>query len=193
MLLLIDNYDSFVYILKQYFEECNEKVVVYRNDKITVKEAAALNPDYLVISPGPATPTEAGISMDLIRHFTGKIPIFGVCLGHQCIGEVFGGRIIRNKTIMHGKRSSIEHDGNGLFKGLPNPFYATRYHSLVVDKESFPYEKLEISASTKSDEIMGIRHKQYKIEGVQFHPESYLTENGMAMIKNFLEQGERNR
>ena len=186
MILLIDNYDSFVYILKQYFEECKKEVVIYRNDKITVSEAVELNPDYLVISPGPATPAESGISMDLIRHFTGKIPILGVCLGHQCIGEVFGGKIIRNKTIMHGKRSLIKHDERGLFKGIPNPFYATRYHSLVIDKQSFPHEDLEISASTKSDEIMGIRHKKYQIKGVQFHPESYLTENGMVMIKNFL-------
>ena len=186
MILLIDNYDSFVYILKQYFEECHHKVAVYRNDKISLEEAKALNPSYLVISPGPATPTESGISMDFIRYFTGKIPILGVCLGHQCIGEVFGGKIIRNDRIMHGKRSAIEHDEKGLFEGLPQPFFATRYHSLVIEKRSFPKDELEITAKTKYGEIMGVRHRKYKIEGVQFHPESYLTENGMDMIKNFL-------
>jgi len=186
MILLIDNYDSFVYILKQYFEESNQTVSVYRNDKITLKEAIELTPDYLVISPGPATPNESGISMDLIRHFKGRIPILGVCLGHQCIGEVFGGKIVRNERIMHGKRSPIHHDDRGLFKGLQNPFNATRYHSLVIDRESFPNDELEITAKTKDDEIMGVRHKRYQIEGVQFHPESYLTENGMEMIQNFL-------
>ncbi|MDD5457056.1 MAG: anthranilate phosphoribosyltransferase [Candidatus Margulisbacteria bacterium] len=186
MLLLIDNYDSFVYILKQYFEECGQKVVVKRNDEITVAQAEELHPDYLVISPGPATPKESGISMDMIRHFTGKIPILGVCLGHQCIGEIFGGKVIRNTRVMHGKRSAIYHNQEGLFKELPVPLMATRYHSLVIEKKSFPSDKLVITAATKEGEIMGVAHKDFPVWGVQFHPESYLTQHGMKIIKNFL-------
>ncbi len=191
MLLLIDNYDSFVYILKQYFEECGQEVLVKRNDEITIQEAQDLNPEYLVISPGPATPHEAGVSIEMIKHFAGKLPILGVCLGHQCIGEIYGGKIIRNPLgVRHGKRSPILHEGKGIFSSLPSPVMATRYHSLVIEKESFPEEELEITAWTKEGEIMGVRHKKYgaqcSLEGVQFHPESYLTENGMQMIKNFL-------
>ncbi len=186
MILLIDNYDSFTYILKQYFELCGQTVVIKRNDEVTIKEALALKPDYLVISPGPATPREAGVSMEMIRAFSGLIPILGVCLGHQAIGDVFGGKIIRNHRIMHGKQSPIHHDGKGLFRGLPSPFLATRYHSLVIEPQSFPDEELVITAQTQEGEIMGVRHGRYPIEGVQFHPESFKTEHGLLMIKNFL-------
>lgn len=186
MLLLIDNYDSFVYILKQYFEQCGQTVRVKRNDEITLEEARKLSPDYLVISPGPATPAQSGISMDLMEAFAGQIPILGVCLGHQCIGELYGGRVIRNNRIFHGKLSPIHHDGKGLFSGLESPFMATRYHSLVIEKASFPHDFLEITAQTEEGEIMGVRHRKYALEGVQFHPESYLTEHGMTMIRNFL-------
>ena len=189
MLLLIDNYDSFVYILKQYFEQAGQKVIVKRNDEITVAEAKKLNPDYIVISPGPATPKESGVSMDLIRAFQGKKPILGVCLGHQCMGELYGGKVIRNpRGVRHGKRSPIIHKGKGVFRGLPSPFMATRYHSLIIEQESFPHDELEITAQTAEGEIMGVRHKKFAVEGVQFHPESYLTEYGMPMIINFLEQ-----
>ena len=186
MLLLIDNYDSFVYILKQYFEQCGQTVVVKRNDEITIQQAQKLFPSYLVISPGPATPKESAISMDLMESFTGKVPILGVCLGHQCIGELFGGRVVRNNRIFHGKLSPIIHDGKGLFAGLESPVMETRYHSLLIEKESFPNDYLEITATTKEGEIMGVRHRKYLVEGVQFHPESYLTEHGMTMIQNFL-------
>lgn len=186
MILLIDNYDSFTYILKQYFELSGQTVIVKRNDEVTIKEALGLKPDYLVISPGPATPREAGVSMEMIRAFSGIIPILGVCLGHQSIGDVFGGKIIRNYRIMHGKQSPIHHDGKGLFRGLPSPFLATRYHSLVIENESFPDSELVITARTLEGEIMGVRHRQYPIEGVQFHPESFKTEHGLLMIKNFL-------
>jgi anthranilate synthase/aminodeoxychorismate synthase-like glutamine amidotransferase len=185
MILMIDNYDSFTYNLVQYLEELGEELKVYRNDRITIAEIEKLNPSRIVISPGPGTPKEAGISEAVIRHFAGKIPIFGVCLGMQAIGEVFGGKIVRAKSIMHGKTSKIHHDGKTIFKGLPNPFDATRYHSLVVEKSSLP-EILEISAHTDDDEIMGLRHKELKIEGVQFHPESILTSSGMNLLKNFL-------
>ena len=187
MLLMIDNYDSFTYNLVQYFLELGEEVKVFRNDKISLSEIETINPDRLVISPGPGAPKEAGISCDVIRHFAGKKPILGVCLGLQSIGYAFGGNIIKAKSIMHGKTSSIYHDGKGLFKGLDNPFTATRYHSLVVERESLP-NNLEISAWTKEDnEIMGLREKSLKIEGVQFHPESILTSSGKKLLKNFLE------
>lgn len=189
MLLMIDNYDSFVYILKQYFEQADQDVKVYRNDAINIKQAEELAPDYLVVSPGPGTPDDAGVSMEMICHFAGKIPILGVCLGHQAIGEVFGGNIIRNKKIMHGKLSQMHHDNKGVFLDMPNPFLATRYHSLVIDPKFFPEEELVMTAKTDSGEIMGVRHKKYSIEGVQFHPESYKTENGMKMINNFLSLG----
>ena len=187
MILLIDNYDSFTYILKQYFELCGQIVMVKRNDEVTIAEAKALKPDYLVISPGPATPKEAGVSMEMIRAFTGVVPILGVCLGHQSIGDVFGGKVIRNHRLMHGKQSPIYHDGKGLFRGLPSPFLATRYHSLVIEPETFPRDELIVTAQTTEGEIMGVRHIKHRIEGVQFHPESFKTEHGMVMIKNFLE------
>ncbi len=183
---MIDNYDSFTYNLVQYLMELGEELNVYRNDKINVKEIEALAPKRIVISPGPGTPEDAGISCDTIKYFSGKIPILGVCLGMQAIGYVFGGKIVRAKSLMHGKTSRIYHDGKGVFKNLPNPFTATRYHSLAVERKSLP-ESLEISAWTKEDdEIMGLRHKEFKVEGVQFHPESILTEQGKDLLKNFL-------
>lgn len=182
---MIDNYDSFTYNLVQYLEELGEELKVYRNDKITVAEIEKLNPSRIVISPGPGTPHNAGISEAVIKYFAVKTPILGVCLGHQAIGEVFGGKIIRAKSIMHGKTSPIRHDGKTIFKGLPNPFVATRYHSLVVEKESLP-DVLEISAWTDDGEIMGLRHKEFKVEGVQFHPESILTSSGKVLLANFL-------
>ncbi len=187
---MIDNYDSFTYNLVQYFGELQADVKVYRNDKITVAEIEKLNPDHLVISPGPCTPNEAGISLEAIRHFAGKLPILGVCLGHQSIGQAFGGKIIHANAIMHGKTSMIHHKGEGVFANLDNPFEATRYHSLVIEKQSLP-DCLEITAWTEDDkgeidEIMGVRHKELEVEGVQFHPESILTEHGHAMLKNFL-------
>lgn len=190
MILMIDNYDSFTYNLVQYLGELGADVVVKRNDQITIEEIEKLAPERIMISPGPCTPTEAGISMEVIEHFKGKLPIFGVCLGHQSIGQVFGGNIIRAKEIMHGKTSDIYHKGTGIFKGLPNPFKATRYHSLVIEKESIP-DCLEVIAWTQDengdlDEIMGVRHKELAIEGVQFHPESILTEHGHDMLQNFL-------
>lgn len=183
---MIDNYDSFTYNLVQYLGELGEDLKVFRNDQITIAEIEKLNPKRIVISPGPGSPKDAGISCAVIKHFAGKIPILGVCLGHQCIGEVFGGKIIRAKNIMHGKTSKIYHDKKTIFKGLPNPFSATRYHSLVIKKDTLP-DCFVVSARTKEDdEIMGIRHKEYKLEGVQFHPESILTSQGKKLLANFL-------
>ncbi|KZN96738.1 anthranilate synthase component 2 [Aeribacillus pallidus] len=185
MILMIDNYDSFTYNLVQYLGELGEELVVRRNDEITIEEIEQLNPAYLMISPGPCTPNEAGISMEAIKHFAGKIPIFGVCLGHQSIAQVFGGDVVRADKLMHGKTSQIYHDGKTIFDGLDNPFTATRYHSLIVKKETLP-DCFEISAWTKDGEIMGIRHKSLPVEGVQFHPESIMTEHGKLMLKHFL-------
>ncbi len=190
MLLMIDNYDSFTYNLVQYFGELGVEVKVYRNDCISIEEMEALKPERLVISPGPCTPNEAGISLDAIRHFAGRIPILGVCLGHQSIGQAFGGRIVHAREVMHGKTSPIHHHGSGVFRGLEKPFEATRYHSLVIDKETLP-ECLEITAWTEDeqgrlDEIMGVRHREHAIEGVQFHPESILTRHGHDLLRNFL-------
>jgi anthranilate synthase/aminodeoxychorismate synthase-like glutamine amidotransferase len=185
MMLVIDNYDSFTYNLVQYLGELGQEMAVYRNDKITVAEAEALAPESIVISPGPCTPLEAGISNDLIAHFAGKVPILGVCLGHQCIGHVFGGKVVRAGRLMHGKTSMIYHDGRTIYRGLPNPFRAVRYHSLVVERESLP-DCLEITAESEIGEIMGIRHRQYAVEGVQFHPESVLTDVGKDLLRNFL-------
>ncbi len=192
MLLMIDNYDSFTYNLVQYFGELGEEVVVYRNDEITLDQIAALKPDRLVISPGPCTPTEAGISIPAIARFAGEIPLLGVCLGHQSIGQHYGGDVVRARQVMHGKTSPIFHKNTGVFAGLNNPLTATRYHSLVVKKETLP-ACLEITAWTQTedgavDEIMGLRHKTLAVEGVQFHPESILTEQGHALLKNFLTQ-----
>ena len=185
MLLMIDNYDSFTYNLVQYFGELGQDVQVYRNDEIDLAKVAELNPRHIVISPGPCTPNEAGISLALINEFKGKIPLLGVCLGHQSIGQAFGGEIIKAKTLMHGKTSLIHHENVGVFKDLPNPYTATRYHSLVIEKESLP-DCLEITAWTEDGEIMGVRHKTLAIEGVQFHPESVLTEHGHALLDNFI-------
>lgn len=189
---MIDNYDSFTYNLVQYFGELGADVKVFRNDQITIEEIEKLNPQHLVISPGPCTPNEAGISVDAIKYFSGKLPILGVCLGHQSIGQAFGGKIIHAKQIMHGKTSMITHADTGVFKGLNNPFEATRYHSLVIEQSSLP-DCLEITSWTENedgsmDEIMGIRHKEYPIQGIQFHPESILTEHGHDMLKNFLDK-----
>lgn len=186
MLLMIDNYDSFTYNLVQYLRELGEEVVVHRNDKISLAEIESLNPRRLVISPGPCTPNEAGISVEAIRHFAGKLPILGVCLGHQSIGQAFGGRIVRAERLMHGKTSPVFHDGRELFAGLPEPFAATRYHSLLVERQSLP-DSLEITAWTAEGEIMGLRHRQLPLWGVQFHPESILTVTGMELLRNFLE------
>ncbi|KAF0145783.1 MAG: anthranilate synthase component II [Nitrospirae bacterium] len=185
MLLMIDNYDSFTYNLVQHLGELGENIRVFRNDKVAIKEIEKLKPESIVISPGPCTPREAGISVDVIKYFAGKIPILGVCLGHQAIGAAFGGDIIRAPRLMHGKTSMINHDGKTIFKGLPNPFEATRYHSLIIKKETLP-SCLEISAWTDKDEIMGVRHKEFIVEGVQFHPESILTKAGKDLLKNFL-------
>ena len=185
MILVIDNYDSFTYNLVQYLGELGEQMEVRRNDEITLTEIEKLNPDRIVISPGPGAPKEAGISIDLIRHFAGKIPILGVCLGHQAIGEAFGGEVIRADRMMHGKTSPILHDNRTIFKGLPNPFEATRYHSLIIKRETLP-DSLEISAYTAEEEIMGVRHKEYLIEGVQFHPESILTPYGKEILDLFI-------
>jgi anthranilate synthase component 2 len=189
MLLMIDNYDSFTYNLVQYFGELGEEVRVFRNDAITLKEIAAMNPAHLVISPGPCSPKEAGISVAAIREFAGKIPLLGVCLGHQSIGYAFGGEIVHAKQMMHGKTSPIHHADVGVFRGLPNPFTATRYHSLAIRRETLP-DCLEVTAWTDDGEIMGVRHKSLAVEGVQFHPESIMTEHGHRMLKNFL-QGAR--
>ena len=185
MLLMLDNYDSFTYNLVQYLGELGQDLKVYRNDKITIAEIEALKPERIVISPGPCTPKEAGISIDVIKHFSGKVPILGVCLGHQAMGEAFGGDVIRAPYLMHGKTSLIHHDGKTIFAGLPNPFEATRYHSLIIKKETLP-PVLEVSAWTDDGIIMGVRHKQFKVEGVQFHPESILTGAGKDLLRNFL-------
>jgi len=185
MILMIDNYDSFTYNLVHYLGELGEKVLVFRNDKITIEDAGKLNPDMVVISPGPCTPKEAGISVDLIKEFAGRIPILGVCLGHQSIGYAFGGNIVRAKRLLHGKTSQIYHDGKTIYEGVPTPFEATRYHSLLVEDSSLP-DGLEVTAWTDEDEIMGIRHKEYLIEGVQFHPESILTKHGKDLLRNFV-------
>jgi anthranilate synthase component 2 len=186
MILMIDNYDSFTYNVVQYFGKLGADVKVVRNDEITVPEIEELRPEALVISPGPCTPREAGVSVEAIRHFAGKLPIFGICLGHQSIGFAFGAKIVRAKKLMHGKASRIYHDGKGLFEGLKNPFSAIRYHSLVIDRNSLPAD-FEVTAESEDDrEIMGIRHKRWPIFGVQFHPESILTEDGIKIIENFL-------
>jgi anthranilate synthase/aminodeoxychorismate synthase-like glutamine amidotransferase len=185
MLLMIDNYDSFTYNLVQYLGELGEDIRVFRNDKITINEIEDLKPDRIVISPGPCTPKEAGVSVATIRYFAGRLPILGVCLGHQSIGAAFGGEIIRAPHLMHGKTSLIFHDGKTIFKGLPDPFEATRYHSLLIRKENVP-DCLEITAWTESGEIMGVRHREFLIEGVQFHPESILTIAGKDLLRNFL-------
>jgi anthranilate synthase component 2 len=188
MLLMIDNYDSFTYNLVQYLGELGEEVKVFRNDEITLEAVGKLGPARIVISPGPCTPNEAGISMPLIREFAGRIPILGVCLGHQAIGQALGGRIVHAKQLMHGKTSAIHHDARGVFKGLPDGFTATRYHSLVIERASLP-ACLEVSAWTDDGEIMGVRHKELTVEGVQFHPESILTEHGHRLLGNFLAAG----
>jgi anthranilate synthase/aminodeoxychorismate synthase-like glutamine amidotransferase len=185
MLLVIDNYDSFVYNLVQYFGELGEKPSVHRNDRITVREAEAMRPERIVISPGPCTPAEAGVSNDIIRAFAGKVPILGVCLGHQCIAAAFGGEIVRAGRLMHGKTSMIVHSGKGLFENIPNPFEAIRYHSLLVRRDNLP-ACLEITAETEEQEIMALRHKKFPIWGVQFHPESILTREGMRVLQNFV-------
>jgi len=196
MILMIDNYDSFTYNLVQYFGELGADMRVYRNDEISLAQIETLSPSHIVISPGPCTPKEAGISVAAIKHFAGKIPLLGVCLGHQGIGEAFGGKIIRAKRVMHGKVSAIHHNGEGVFATLENPFNATRYHSLVIDQQSLP-KCLEMTAWTNNDdgsieEIMGVRHRTLAIEGVQFHPESILTEHGHLLLQNFL-QGPRSK
>ena len=185
MLLMIDNYDSFTYNLVQYLGELGEDVRVYRNDQITVDQISALHPVHIVISPGPCTPNEAGVTVDTVKRFGGEIPILGVCLGHQGVGQAYGGKIVHAKQIMHGKTSMIHHTGEGVFAGLPSPFEATRYHSLVVERETLP-ACLEITAWTDDGEIMGIRHKEFAVEGVQFHPESILTQHGHELLANFL-------
>lgn len=187
MILIIDNYDSFTYNLVQYLGELGARLKIFRNDKITIKEIERLKPERIVISPGPGRPKEAGISKELIKHFASKIPILGVCLGHQCIAEVFGAKIMRAKRLMHGKTSKIYHDGKRIYRGLPKPFIATRYHSLIVDPKSLP-DFLTVTAQTSEREIMGICHKKYRVEGVQFHPESVLTTSGKKLLKNFLEE-----
>jgi anthranilate synthase component 2 len=187
MLLMIDNYDSFTYNIVQYFGELGEDVRVYRNDEITIEKIEALNPDRICISPGPKTPKQAGISVEVLKHFAGKKPILGVCLGHQAIGEAFGGKVIRAKQVMHGKTSVIAHTGVGVFKDIPSPFTVIRYHSLAIERASLP-SCLEVTAWTDDGEIMGVRHREYDIEGVQFHPESILSEHGHALLKNFLER-----
>ena len=185
MILVLDNYDSFTYNLVQYFGELGEVVVVRRNDKTSIEEIESLRPARICISPGPGTPDDAGISNDLIRHFGPHLPVLGVCLGHQCIGQVYGGEVVRADRLMHGKTSPVLHEGDGVFAGLPNPFEATRYHSLIVRRESLP-EELEIIAETSEGEIMGLRHRQYPIHGVQFHPESIMTIEGKKLLSNFL-------
>ncbi|HEB26501.1 MAG TPA: aminodeoxychorismate/anthranilate synthase component II [Porticoccus sp.] len=190
MILMIDNYDSFTYNVVQYLGELKAEVKVVRNDEITLEEMAALAPEKIVISPGPCTPNEAGISVATIERFAGKVPILGICLGHQSIGQAFGGKVVRAREVMHGKTSPIYHNNEGVFRGLPNPFEATRYHSLIVDQASLP-DCLEVTAWTQTedgdvDEIMGFRHREYAVEGVQFHPESILTENGHDLLENFL-------
>ncbi len=185
MILVIDNYDSFTYNLVQYLGELGAEVQVIRNDKLTIEDIEQLAPDQLLISPGPCTPNEAGISVDAIKHYAGKLPLFGVCLGHQSLAYAFGGKIVRAERLMHGKTSMIHHDGKTIFKGLPNPFEATRYHSLIVKRETLPTD-FDVSAETVEGEIMGLRHRPTGAEGVQFHPESILTGAGMDLLKNFL-------
>jgi anthranilate synthase component 2 len=192
MVLMIDNYDSFTYNLVQYLGELGADVRVARNDAITLDEIATLAPDGIVISPGPCTPNEAGISVPLIRRFAGEIPILGVCLGHQAIGQAFGGRIVRSERVMHGKLSSITHDGEGVFAGLPSPFHATRYHSLAIERATLP-SMLAVTATADDGEIMGVRHREFAIEGVQFHPEAILTEHGKRLLDNFLRARESER
>ncbi|SCW72096.1 para-aminobenzoate synthetase component 2 [Paenibacillus tianmuensis] len=187
MILVIDNYDSFTYNLVQYLGELGEKIEVRRNDEIDLEGIEALKPDHILISPGPCTPNEAGISLSLIERFKGRIPILGVCLGHQSIGQAFGGEVIRAERLMHGKTSEIFHDGQGVFKDMPSPFTATRYHSLIVKRETLP-DCFVITAETAEGEIMGLRHKEYPIEGVQFHPESIITDHGHQMLRNFLNE-----
>jgi anthranilate synthase/aminodeoxychorismate synthase-like glutamine amidotransferase len=192
MLVMIDNYDSFTYNLVQYLGELGQAIKVYRNDQATVDEVEQQKPERIVISPGPCTPKEAGVSNEILRRFAGKVPILGVCLGHQCIGYVFGGEVVRAPRLMHGKTSMIQHDGKTIFEGLPNPFEATRYHSLIIKRDTLP-DCLEITAETDQEEIMGVRHKDHAIEGVQFHPESILTQAGKDLLRNFLalqEKGE---
>src|SRR5208283_1740707 len=190
MIFVLDNYDSFTYNLVQYFGELGEEIVVRRNDQISVTEIEALRPARIVISPGPCTPHEAGISIELIRHFAGRVPLLGVCLGHQAIGEAFGGKVVRASTLMHGKTSAIEHDDKTIFRGIPSPMTATRYHSLIVEEKGLPAE-LEISATCRDRDgsrvIMGLRHRKFQVEGVQFHPESVLTEHGRQIVRNFVE------
>jgi anthranilate synthase component II len=185
MLLMIDNYDSFTYNLVQYFGELGEDVRTFRNDEITLEQIAAMKPDRICISPGPCTPHEAGVSVPVLKEFAGKMPILGVCLGHQSIGAAFGGNVIRAKQVMHGKTSVITHTGVGVFKDLPSPYTIIRYHSLAIERETLP-DCLEVTAWTDDGEIMGVRHKEFKVEGVQFHPESILSEHGHALLKNFL-------
>ena len=187
MLLMIDNYDSFTYNLVQYFGELHEEVVTVRNDELAIADIEAMNPDRICISPGPKTPNEAGISLDVLRHFKGKKPILGVCLGHQAIGAAFGGKVIRARQVMHGKTSPVAHTGVGVFAGLPSPFTVIRYHSLAIERASLP-DCLEVTAWTDDGEIMGVRHKEFDIEGVQFHPESILSEHGHALLANFLQR-----
>lgn len=186
MLVMIDNYDSFTYNLVQYLGELGEEVRTFRNDEITLGDIERMRPDRIMLSPGPCTPNEAGISLAVIEHFKGLVPLMGVCLGHQSIGQAFGGKVVHAKQIMHGKTSPVQHQGQGVFKGLANPFTVTRYHSLVVDEQTLP-SCLEVTARTDDGEIMGLRHRQLAIEGVQFHPESILTEHGHDLLKNFLE------
>jgi anthranilate synthase/aminodeoxychorismate synthase-like glutamine amidotransferase len=185
MILLIDNYDSFTFNLAQYLGQMGQKIEIRRNDQISLDEIEELNPERVIISPGPCTPKEAGVSVPVIQRFAGKIPILGVCLGHQAIGAAFGGRVIRAQEIMHGKTSDIQHDSKTIFRGLPRPFLATRYHSLMVERKSLP-RTLEISAETSDGTIMGLRHRKLRVEGVQFHPESVLTDAGFQLLKNFL-------
>ncbi|SDO62794.1 aminodeoxychorismate/anthranilate synthase component II [Alkalicoccus daliensis] len=186
MILMIDNYDSFTYNLVQYLGEMGQELVVKRNDQITMEEIREMNPDYLMISPGPCSPNEAGVSMEAIRTFAGEIPIFGVCLGHQSMAQVFGGDVVQAERLMHGKTSPVHHNSESIFAGLPNPFTATRYHSLIVKRETLP-DCFEITAETEEKEIMAIRHKELPIEGVQFHPESIMTDTGKIMLRNFLD------
>lgn len=192
MIVMIDNYDSFTYNLVQYLGEMGHELIVRRNDQVTIDEIEHLNPDYLMISPGPCTPNEAGISLEAIKYFAGKIPILGVCLGHQAIAQVFGGEVVRAERLMHGKTDDIFHDEQTMFKDIPSPFLATRYHSLIVKNETLPH-CLTISAQTKEGEIMAIRHKELPIEGVQFHPESIMTQEGKRLLQNFLETYEKER
>jgi anthranilate synthase component 2 len=189
MLLMIDNYDSFTFNLVQYFGELGAEVKVFRNDELEVAQIEALSPSHIVLSPGPCTPNEAGITLETIEHLAGRIPILGVCLGHQAIGQAFGGRVVRARQVMHGKVSRVQHDGRGVFAGIQDKFVATRYHSLVVERESLP-DCLEVSAQSEDGEIMGLRHRSLAVEGVQFHPEALLTEHGHQLLQNFL-KGER--